>query len=273
MRLEARDLHFQYPGGVTALNGVSLQVEAGESVAILGENGAGKTTLAKHFNGLLKPQRGTVQVGNWDTAKRTPADLASRVGFSFQNPDDQLFERTVRRELAFGPRNLSLSEEEVQRRVRLAARQVGLEDHLDTHPYDLHATHRKFVALAATLAMETSILVVDEPTTGQDARGIARLSELLGNLRSEGRTLITISHDVDFCAENFERAILMTGGRILADGPMGEVLQQREKLAQAAIEPPQMLRLAGSLALPAAPLTVEEFLQAYRAGRDGTGGR
>lgn len=272
MRLEAHDLHYEYPAGVTALDGVSLQIETGDSVAIMGENGAGKTTLAKHFNGLLKPQRGWVRVGDWDTADLSPADLAARIGFSFQNPDDQLFERTVDREIAFGPRNLGLVEDEVQWRVRRAAERVGLADQLDTHPYDLHATQRKFVALAATLALQTPILVIDEPTTGQDARGIAKLHRLLGDLRADGHTLITISHDVDFCAENFERGVLMAGGIILADGPMRSVLNQQQELSRAAIEPPQMLRLANALALESTPLTVDDFLQAYRTSRRGPGG-
>ncbi len=156
MKISVEDVYFSYPSGVEALRGVSLTVEAGEAVAILGENGAGKSTLAKHLNGLLRPSAGRVLIGDWDTRDHTTAQMAHRVGYVFQNPDDQLFERLVRKEVAFGPRNLGYSDAEVEQFVAQALTQVGLEAEADTHPYDLPLAQRKLLALAAVLAMQSA---------------------------------------------------------------------------------------------------------------------
>ena len=268
MRIQLENVSFTYPSGVAALQNVSLAIESGESVAILGENGAGKTTLAKHLNGLLKPDQGRVSIGDWDTSDHTVAELARRVGYVFQNPDEQLFERSVRREVAFGPRNLGRSEAEIEESVRRALARVDLEAQADTHPYDLHASQRKLVALAATLALDTSILILDEPTTGQDAQGVRRVQSILSELKQEGRTLVAISHDVDFCVENFERVVLMSEGRVLADGDAAEVLSQKELLSEAAVEAPQLLRLADVLQLPGSPRTVGEFVDHLERRRE-----
>jgi energy-coupling factor transport system ATP-binding protein len=260
MNITVSDLSFTYPSGVEALRGVSLSIAAGEAVAILGENGAGKTTLVKHLNSLLRPTAGRVAVGEWDTSDHSVAQLAARVGYVFQNPDDQLFERTVQAEVAFGPRNLGRPDGEVRAAVAEALEQVGLQDHAGDHPYDLHLSQRKLLALAAILAMRTPIVVLDEPTTGQDARGVARIGEIVEALKAAGRTVIAISHDVDFCAEHFGRAVIMAGGQVVADGPASEVFARADVLRQTAVEPPQLARLAATLGLPGAPLRVEEFV-------------
>lgn len=267
MNVQVKNVSFSYPSGVVALQDISLTIMSGEAVAIIGENGAGKTTLAKHLNGLLKPTEGWVFVDDWDTRDQTIAQMASRVGYVFQNPDDQLFERTVWAEVAFGPRNLGQSEEAVRAGVEAALAQVGLEAEADRHPYDLHASHRKLVALAATLAMRTPIVILDEPTTGQDAVGVARLGEIVEGLKAEARTVLTISHDIDFCAEHFERIIVMSQGQILADGSAKEVLSQGHLLAQAYVDPPQLVRLAAALGLPNSPLTVKEFIAALTTAK------
>jgi energy-coupling factor transport system ATP-binding protein len=144
---------------VQALRGVTLTLPPGVAVAIVGENGAGKTTLVKHFNGLLRPTSGSVVVGEWDTRRYTVAKLASRVGYVFQNPDDQLFARTVIKEVSFGPKNLGRSEADAEAAARAALEAVGLADQADTHPYDLHLSQRKLLALAAVLAMHTPVIV------------------------------------------------------------------------------------------------------------------
>ncbi len=267
MRLLLEGVCFTYPGGVQALRGVNLRIEPGEAVAVLGENGAGKTTLAKHFNGLLRPSSGRVLVGDWDTREHTVAQLAQRVAFVFQNPDEQLFERTVRAEVAFGPRNLGCDGAEVQQRVERALAQVGLLEAADRHPYDLHPADRKRVALAAALAMQTPVVVLDEPTLGQDAAGVRLLAEVVEGLKAEGRTVVIISHDVDFCGEHLERVVVMSQGRVLADGPTGEVLAQEALLREAAIEPPQLVRLAQALGLPGTPLTAPAFVETLGAQR------
>lgn len=265
MRLRLESVSFTYPGGVQALRGIDLTVEAGETVALVGENGAGKTTLAKHLNGLLKPDQGAVWIGDWDSREHTVAQLAARVGYAFQNPDDQLFARNVKDEVAFGPHNLGRSEETIEADVRWALEQVELAGELQSHPYDLQAADRKLLALAAVLAMRTPIIILDEPTMGQDSRGLERIGQIVEQLVEDGRTVLAISHDIDFCADHFDRVVVMSGGQIVADGPAERILGQEAILAQAQVEPPQLVRLARALKMDRSPLTVEGFLEAWQA--------
>lgn len=268
MQVTAIDLFFTYPGGAEALRGVSLAIQSGESVAIIGENGAGKTTLVKHFNGLLRPAQGSVVVGDWNTQEYTVAQMAARVGFLFQNPDDQLVERTVRDEVAFGPEHLGQSEEAIETNVSAALALVGLTAEADTNPYDLMASQRKMVALASVLAMQTPVLILDEPTLGQDATGVALAGRIVQGLQSEGRTVITITHDIDFCSDYFGRVVVMGDGQILADGPAGDILSRTALLAGTNVDPPQLVRLAQGLALRESPLTVDGFVEVLRAERE-----
>lgn len=267
MNLRIENASFRYPSGVLALDSVTLEIPSGQLVGILGENGAGKTTLVKLFNGLLRPSQGRVWVGDWDTAEHSTAALATRVGFLFQNPDDQLFERTVGREVAYGPRNQGASEAQVQQRVAQALQLVGLQAFADSHPYDLPQPQRKLLALAATIAMDTPILVLDEPTIGQDEVGRKAIGEIVSHLHQMGRTLIIITHDVDFCAEYAQRILVMLKGRIHAEGAAAKVLAQTSTLDKAEVAPPQLVRLAQALNMPAAPLTVEDFVNEYRQWR------
>jgi energy-coupling factor transport system ATP-binding protein len=253
-------ISFTYPTGITALQNVSLRIEPGESVAIVGENGAGKTTLARHINGLLRPNQGRVLIGDWDTTEYTTAKIARRVGYSFQNPDEQIFARTVRTEVAFGPRNLGFGDAEIEKTVDESLALVGLLDEMDHHPYDLQLAERKLLALAGTLAMRTPIIILDEPTTGQDMRSVQRIGTIIEALKEQGRTVLTISHDLDFCAEHFTRVIVMAGGRVIADGPARDVLSQADVLAQALVDPPQIVRLAAAMGFASTPLTVNEFV-------------
>ena len=209
---------FAYPSGVQALHEVSLHIPAGQDVALVGENGAGKTTLVKQINGLLRPRQGQVRVGDWNTHEHTVARLAAWVGYVFQNPDDQLFARSVRAEVAFGPKNLGVADSDLESRVTEALQQVGLQDLIDQHPYDLQQSQRKLLALAAVLAMNTPVIILDEPTTGQDARGVACIADIIDRLKSAGRTVLTVTHDIDFCAEHFQRVIVMANGRVIGDG-------------------------------------------------------
>jgi energy-coupling factor transport system ATP-binding protein len=272
MSIRINDLHYQYPTGVPALRGVSLTIEDGEKVAIVGQNGAGKTTLVKHLNGLLQPTQGSVRIGDWDTREHPVAKLAARVGYVFQNPDEQLFSRTVEQEVAFGPRNLGYPAERVETLVQEALRLTELGDKRGTNPYDLSAAWRKMVAVASILSMDTGILVFDEPTTGQDAANIQRIAHVLQELGERGKTLITITHDIDFCAENFERVIAMAQGQVLLDGPAREVLGQEETLATTYVEPPQLTRLGRQLGLPGTCITKRDLLEQVRAQREGDQG-
>ena len=264
MNIEISNLQFTYPSGVTALRGISLTINSGEQVAIVGQNGAGKTTLVKHLNGLLQPTSGYVRIEDWDTKEHSVAKLAHRVGYVFQNPDEQLFSKNVGTEVAFGPKNLGRSGEQVQALVKDALSLTELSDKTETNPYDLSPTWRKMVAIASIIAMDTPIVIFDEPTTGQDAANIARIANVIKTLRERGRTIITITHDIDFCAENFERVIAMSQGQVLLDGKANDVFSQEAALATTFVDPPQLTRLGERLGFEHTVKNQAEFLAALK---------
>ncbi|KXK12572.1 MAG: ABC transporter-like protein [Chloroflexi bacterium OLB14] len=261
MKIEINNLHFTYPTGLEAIQGISLNIDSGEQVAIVGQNGAGKTTLVRHFNGLLKPTSGSISIGDWDTKKYSVAKLASRVGYVFQNPDDQLFSKSVLAEVEYGPKNLGYAKEKTNKLVTRALAWTELTEKTETNPYDLSPTWRKMVALASIIAMDTPIVIFDEPTTGQDFANVSRIAHVIAELKKEGKTVITITHDIDFCAENFERVIALSNGQILLDGKSHEVLGQEEVLSQTYVDPPQLTRLGKLLKLKETVITQTEFLQ------------
>jgi len=258
--LQVEELCFAYPGGVQALNGVNLSIAAGEGVAIIGRNGSGKTTLVKHFNGLLQPSAGRVLVNGEPTAGREPAELAPAIGLVFQNPDDQIFSTRVWDEVAFGPRNLGCSPEEIDERVQQALQLVGLSAAREEHPYDLTITERKLLCLASILAMRPSVIVLDEPTTAQDQLGVRQLGAIISTLLAEGRTVISITHDMDFVAECFARTVVMRQGQVVLDGPTAEVFAQPEVLMTTYVKPPAMSELAREIGAPASAITVTRML-------------
>ncbi len=264
MNIGIQDLYHTYPGGVDALRGITLDIQAGEQVAIVGQNGSGKTTLVKHFNGLLQPTRGEVLIGSLDTRRVSVAKLAAQVGYVFQNPDEQLFCKTVAEEVAFGPRNLGLAPEKAATLCAGALELTELDDRKAANPYDLSATWRKMVALASILSMDSPIVILDEPTTGQDPASVARIARVVAALREQGKTVVTISHDIDFAAENFSRVIALSAGQVLLDGPAGEVLGQAEILAQTYVDPPQLTRLGKRLGMPRSVLNAADFLAELR---------
>jgi energy-coupling factor transport system ATP-binding protein len=265
-RVAIEDLVHRYPNGPEAVRGVTLAIEPGEAVAILGENGSGKTTLAKHLNGLLRPAAGRVLLDGKETAGRSVADLAATVGFVFQNPDDQLFERSVEREAAFGPRNLGWSAAEIASRVNGSLDAVGLADQRATNPYDLDLSRRKLVALAGVLAMDPAVLVLDEPTTGQDHDGVARVGSIVEAFRAAGRSVVAITHDMEFAAGHFTRIVVMRAGEIVADGPPERVFDPaaRGLLASTGLVPPPAARIAARMGLGAVCLDAAGLLAALR---------
>jgi len=260
VNITVENLVFTYPSGVTALNGITVSIPAGQRLAIVGQNGAGKTTLVRHFNGIFQPTEGTVTVGDWDTKGRDIAELAARVGYVFQNPDEQLFARDIRAEVGFGPKNLGVDKDEIEERVTRSLARSGLVGMEDTHPYHLSLSERKRVALASVLAMETPIVVLDEPTTGQDARGVALIGDVVAEVAAEGRTVVAITHDMDFCAENFDRVLVMADGRVIADGTPAEAFSRLDALAEAHVEPPQLERLRTELGWKEPVTTVDGFV-------------
>ena len=244
-----------YPEGTRALDGVDLAIETGELVAIVGQNGSGKSTLVRHLNGLLRPTAGTVEILGEDAAGLRVAALAARVGLAFQNPDRQIFAGRVRAEVAFGPRNMGLRGEALETAVRDALAAVGLAAELDANPYDLGYSRRKLLAIASVLAMRTPIVILDEPTTGQDLRGVGRVRAIVDGLVAEGRTVIGISHDMRFVAETFRRVVVMRAGRVVLDGTPAAVFAQPSWPALAAtyLEPPLAARVGARLGLGDTP--------------------
>jgi len=241
--IRAENLSFTYPNGLQALKDISFHIKKGEFAAIIGRNGSGKTTLLKHFNGLLKPTSGRLLIAGLDTARARTAELARKVGFLFQNPDHQIFLPTVAQEIAFGPRNLGLKGREIERRVAEAAAQVGLTEYLDASPWKLGKGLRQRVALASVLAMGPDILVLDEPTTGQDYRQAREIMAITKALHRKGHTIILVTHDMELVARYAEKALVLGGGRLLLQGPLTEVFSRDDVLAEAGLLPPAVLRL------------------------------
>jgi energy-coupling factor transport system ATP-binding protein len=267
--VKVQGLEHAYPDGTLALRGVDLELRRGEYVAIVGSNGSGKTTLAKHLNGLLRPTRGSVWVAGVEAARVRPSELARRVGYCFQNPDHQLFCQTVEEELAFGPRHLGLSEAEVRARVERVLETVGLAPWRNEHPFFLGKGQRQRLAVGAALTIEPEIIIVDEPTTGQDHAMCEEIMALLDRLNQAGHTVVIITHDMELVAEHCRRVLVMADGRIIADGSPAQVFADAEVTARARIEPPQVARL--SLALdPAQPpaLSVPELARRLGAPID-----
>jgi energy-coupling factor transport system ATP-binding protein len=257
--IEVTDLVHVYPDGTRAIDGVDLTIETGERLAIVGQNGSGKSTLVRHFNGLLRPTEGRVQIDGVDAVGRRVADLARSVGIAFQDPDRQIFAGTVRSEVAFGPRNAGLRGTDLDNAVDRALTVAGLEGDAATNPYDLGYSRRKLLALASVIAMETPTVVLDEPTTGQDARGIERVQRIVADLSSAGRTVVGISHDMRFVAESFERVVVMRDGRIVLDGTPAEAFGEAAwpTLASTYLEPPLPARVGARLSLGPTPTEAE----------------
>lgn len=226
LQLEAREASFAY-GKTPALDRVCLTVEKGERLCLLGANGSGKSTLARLLKGLLVPDRGCVRVGEWDTRDTPPSRIARRVAYVYQNPRRQLFLPTVEEEVAFGPRNLGHSDLEAL--VTEALELVGLGDRRGEHPYELSEAEMRRLALASVLSMKTDFVILDEPTAALDGPDTERLVRLLEVLSERGCGVLVITHDMEFAAEHFPRAVLLSEGRLLADEPPS-ALFAREQL-------------------------------------------
>jgi energy-coupling factor transport system ATP-binding protein len=254
-RLAAEGLGFVYPDGTRALDGVDLTIDPGASVAIIGQNGSGKSTLVRHLNGLVRPTEGRVLHDDEDVVGLRTAALAARVGIVFQNPDRQIFAGKVRDEVAFGPRMLGRGKTDAAAAGAAALEAVGLAEAIDTNPYDLGYSRRKLLAIASVLAMDTPVVVLDEPTTGQDARGIARVQQVIAKLLTDGRTVIAISHDMRFVAESFGRVVVMGSGLVLLDGSPAEVFAESAwpVLASTYLEPTYAARVGARLGLGSTP--------------------
>lgn len=261
LNLELRDVSYSYPDGTIALQNLSFSVSKGEKIAILGPNGAGKSTLLKIIAGLMFPNSGNVFIEGELLTKKNADVLRRRMGFLFQDPDDQIFMPRVWDDVAFGPINLDLSEEEVNSRVTEALQKVHLEGMEDRVPHHMSYGEKKRIAIAGVLAMRPEILLLDEPTANLDPKGRAELIEILGNLDN---TMIIATHDVNVASLMVERALVLNK-RKLADGTLRDIFSQADLLKEANLEVPDIARLFLALQgmevqVHSLPLSIEEGL-------------
>ncbi|MEJ2281320.1 MAG: ATP-binding cassette domain-containing protein [Candidatus Bathyarchaeota archaeon] len=246
--IEVKDLHFTYSTGIEAINGINLTINDGEFLAVMGQNGAGKTTLVKHFNGLLKPTIGEVLVDGINTRNVSVAKLSRNVGFVFQNPDHQLFSETVEDEISFALRNFGFEENVIKKQVDWALNLLDILQYKKTSPFMLSGGERKRVALASILAWDPKIVILDEPTIGQDHQQKEKLQQFILQLNSQKKTVVIVTHDVEFVAECNPRVLIMNQGKILAEGIAEKVLTDPKLVAQASIVPPQITQIFLELA-------------------------
>jgi len=256
-----RSVHYSYPlSNQEALSGVDLSISEGERVAILGENGAGKTTLLKHMNGLLRPTKGFVEIEGVDTRKAKTYEIARKVGMVFQNPNHQFFAQTCWDEVAFALRNFGYAEEEIAKRTEAALRDFGLWEYKDESPFLLSSGEKKRLSIASVMVYDPSVLVLDEPTAGQDAGQKRRIGEMLSTFK--GKAVIVSTHDMEFAVKHFPRTIIISRGRVVVDGPTREVFYG-EYWASAGLLEPQVVALAKALGMTAKPITAQEFVKAF----------
>lgn len=249
--LETKNLTYVYGEGtpfrITAVEDVNISVEKGEFVGIIGHTGSGKSTLVQHLNGLLKPTSGSILLNGEDIHKNKETTRAARfkVGLCFQYPEYQLFESTVYRDIAFGPKNMGLSEAQIKEAVLRAADFVGIrKEWMEKSPFDLSGGEKRRVAIAGVMAMEPEILILDEPTAGLDPHGRSRLSDMIENYRrSTGKTVVIVSHSMDDVAEVASKVIVMDHGHTATVGTVGEVFRQAERLMSIGLDVPQITRI------------------------------
>ena len=245
--ISVRNVSFNYPDGPQVLHDVNLEIKDGEFVAIMGENGAGKTTLVKMFNGLLKPGEGTVAIDGVETKEKSVAQVSRNVGLIFQNPDSQLFAETVTQELGFSLRNFGFSEDVIQKRVTSFLHLLDLEQYATASPFVLSGGERKRVALAAILVWDPKHVIMDEPTIGQDYLQKERLRNFITQLVTQGKSVVIVTHDVEFVAECKPRVVLLSHGTIIGDGPATHILTDPKLVAQASLKMPQIAILMNDL--------------------------
>lgn len=243
---QVKDLRFSYVKGREVLHGLNLALDH-RPTAIIGQNGAGKTTLVRVLKGLLKPDSGEIRYQGENLETKTVAELASRVGYVFQNPDDQIFKYKVLEEVMFGPLNIGMSPQEAEASAHEALRMVGLDEKAGENPYDLELSDRKMVAIASVLAMNTDVIILDEPTIGQSWNGREKIREIMQAKAAEGKLVIAILHDMDFVANSFARVIAMAHGEILADDTPAEIFRNHPVLEKAALAAPPLYELLEEL--------------------------
>lgn len=257
--IQCQNIWFSYDGFTQVLKEINLKISDRDFLAIMGENGAGKTTLVKLINGLLKPSKGEIFVNNKNIITLSVAELAHIIGFVFQNADNQIFSRTVEEEIGFILKNFGYEEAKINEIVKEILNKFNLEQYKDHSPFLLSGGERKRVALASILCAEPEILILDEPTIGQDAFEKRKLMDLLYELNKKNVTIIIITHDIEFTAEYIPRCVLLSTGSIIADGPTKHILANEKILEQSSLLEPQLVNLSELLELGKEVYTLEEI--------------
>ena len=264
--IKIQDVCFGYNEGQDVLQGLTLEFDQ-RTTAIIGQNGAGKTTLVKLLKGLLKPTGGDIWVAGVNSKDVTVAQLAGKIGLVFQNPNDQIFKRTVLEEVMFGPLNMKVETAAAKQQALQALEMVGLADQTDVNPHDLGLSEKKLISIASIVAMNTDIIILDEPTIAQDAAGKRRIAQIIEQLSQEGKLVMTILHDMDFVAAHFERTIVMNRGKVVLDDKTREVFSHQDLLREACLDTPYVTQLGKQWGLPETVLTTEELIAAMKRPR------
>lgn len=265
--IQTQDLVHTYPTGVTALKGINLSIYKNDKVSIIGQNGSGKTTIVRHFNGLLKPTSGKVLLYGSDTTSQKIGQMSRRVGYVFQNPSHQIFCTTVKDELEVAPKNFGFTASETKQTVEEVVELMKIEDVLNSHPLTLDYTTKKIVSIASVLTFKPDVLILDEPTGGLDEAGRVMLTKIINMMHGNGHTVIMISHDMDYVAENSDRIIVMCQGEVIDDGVPEEIFLNASVLQKAQLEPPQITQLDLYLENgnhTNAVLSVSDFINKYK---------
>lgn len=240
IQLSTENLSFTYPDGTQALKNINIEIEKGEKVAIIGPNGAGKSTLFSHFNGLTEPTSGCVKIEDKPISfeKDELLKVRQKVGIVFQDPNDQLFAPTVKEDIAFGPMNLGLSYDEVEKRVEDALKMVGMENYEDKTPHHLSGGQQKRIAIAGIIAMKPELIILDEPTAGLDPDGVEKVLNIMNQLNEEGMTLIISSHDIDMINKYADKIFVLYNGEIIESGNKNKIFSDMELLKKAHLRTP-----------------------------------
>ena len=240
IQLSTENLSFTYPDGTRALKNINIEIEKGEKVAIIGPNGAGKSTLFSHFNGLTEPTSGCVKIEGKPISfeKDELLKVRQKVGIVFQDPNDQLFAPTVKEDIAFGPMNLGLSYDEVEKRVEDALKMVGMENYEDKTPHHLSGGQQKRIAIAGIIAMKPELMILDEQTAGLDPDGVEKVLNIMNQLNEEGMTLIISSHDIDMISKYADKIFVLYNGEIIESGNKNKIFSDMELLKKAHLRTP-----------------------------------
>lgn len=261
--LSLKNVCFSYANGFEAIRNINLDFDLGESVAIIGQNGAGKTTTVKLMNRLLVPTKGEVLVDGISTKEATTAEISRKVGYVFQNPDDQIFQETIYKEIAYGLQKQKIEESIIESKVMKAAEICGLTETLYEHPYNLPYSKRKFITIAAVIAMDPNVIILDEPTAGQDRESNERLGGIIKYLSNHHKTVITITHDMEFVVREFRRVIVFADKQKRRDGSPMEIFWDEELLTLSDLKQPVICQLATTLGYEKI-LTIEDLLERER---------